>query len=223
MTAKQKDHLMEFDKKVLDHTLHDWMDAVRNAVHDIRPGMYIIAGVERHRQPILDATLEMLEVAGPVNPNVIPKHPVNLQKRRFQDFYHYGRLAGRDEAEEAFALALYRPVVMEMHVQNMRSVFRRLTTMFEAHDMDIGLIRGICCLTGVPSANGEAIVKDIRFFENEKAVLATKTEEFKNDADRYFVGDGLRTISTSGISIEDLKFRFRRDGVVEQLQSLCAA
>jgi DNA-binding ferritin-like protein (Dps family) len=73
MTAKQKDHLMEFDKKVLDHTLHDWMDAVRNAVHDIRPGMYIIAGVERHRQPILDATLEMLEVAGPVNPNVIPK------------------------------------------------------------------------------------------------------------------------------------------------------
>jgi hypothetical protein len=222
MTAKQKDHLMEFDKKVLDRTLHDWMDAVRTAVHTITPGVFIVAGIERHRKLIIDATMSMLKEAGPVDPTVIPRHPIVLRMRPFEDFYSYSRLSGLEEAEEAFSLAIFRPVVIEMHVMSVRSVFRRLAGT-GVHDADIGLIKGIYSLTGVPSANGEAMVKDIRFFANEAEVTRARTDEFNSSEDRYFIGDSLRKISGEGISIEDVKNRFPRDTVVEIVQSLCAA
>jgi hypothetical protein len=213
---------MEFDKTVLDHTLHDWMDSIRNAVHTITPGMFIIAGVERHRQSIFDATTSMLEASGPVDPNVIPKHPMILRIKPFEAFYSYSRLTDRDEIEEAFSLARFRPVIAGTHVLGLRDVFRRLE-MLGTHDVDLGLIRGAYCLNGVHSATGETIVKDVRFFENEAAVLKAKTDEFKNDTDRYFIGDGLRKFSSTGISIEDVKKRFSREGVVESIQAVLSA
>ncbi|NTF23520.1 hypothetical protein G6L37_34685 [Agrobacterium rubi] len=210
---------MEFDKKILDHTIHDWTSEVAKAVHTITPGVYIIAGIERHRLPVRAATLATLEEAGSVDPNVIPRHPMILQTKPFKDFYWYDRLNPEDVGE-AFGLARFRPVIVEMHTMGLRNTFRRLEAV-RVHEADLGLIRGTYALTGVPSDIEEAVVNDIRFFDDEATLAKARADEFEHSSERYFIGDALRHVSTIGISIEDVKERFRNDDVVGRVQSLC--
>ncbi|MNU26898.1 hypothetical protein D3C71_152790 [compost metagenome] len=212
---------MEFDKKVLDHTLHDWMDNIKNAVEFGRPGLYIICGVERQRQPILDSTLSVLEAFLSTFSMTVPSR---VARKRFEAYSVFERMSDPDETEEAFHLARCRPVIAGMHTLGLRNSFRRLDGV-GVRDWDLEVIRGVYCATGLRNENGDEVtLKDIRFFGNEEAVMKEKVDEFKYSSDRYFVGDALRRISNGGITIDDIKKRFEHgDRIdVDIIQSLCA-
>jgi hypothetical protein len=212
---------MEFDKKVLDHTLQDWMDHIKNAVEFARPGLHIICGVERQRQPIFGSTLSILEAFLSTFSVTVPSR---VARKRFEAYSVFERMSGPDETEEAFRLARYRPVIAGMHTLGLRNSFRRLEAV-GVREWDLEVIRGVYCATSLPHESGEVALKDIRFFDGEEAVMKEKTDEFKYSSDRYFVGDALRKISGTGITIDDIKKYVSHDHMidVDRIQSLCAA
>jgi hypothetical protein len=212
---------MEFDKKVLDHTLHDWMDHIKNAVEFARPGLHIICGVERHRQPIFYSTLSMLEAFLSTFSVTVPSREA---RKRFEPYSVFERMSDPDETEEAFHLARVRPVIVGTHTMGLRNTFRRLEGV-GVRDWDLEVIRGVYCATSLPHDSGEVALKDIRFFDGEEAVMKAKADEFKYSSNRYFVGDALRRISGTGITIDDIKKRFEHGHKVDVdiIQSLCAA